>query len=122
MSSGPPLSNANRASLPPAASARAPELTGDECARARDSVWKAPAELANPPGAERVLPQLNAPGIRIECVARRPIETLAERVEVCRKRQREAGRVLASTFCHGGSLFLVFKRWPYSAHPFPRST
>ena len=98
------------------------KLTAEDCERAHGMVWQAPPELAKPPGPEKVLPQLKAPGIRIECVNRRPVETLSKRVEVCRERQREEGRLLASTFCHGGSLFLVFKHWPYSAHPFPRST
>jgi len=88
----------------------------------RSTIWKAPDSLANAPGPERVLPQLNHPEIRIECVACRPIESLTRRVEACRKRQLESGRSLASTFPHGASLFLVFKRWSHSAEPFLRST
>lgn len=102
--------------------AKKPELTQEERAKAARLVWRAPSELAEPPGPEKILPQLDAPGIRIECVSRRPVETLAARVEACREGQRAKGRMLASTFCHGGSLFLVFKHWPYSADPFPRST
>ncbi len=99
-----------------------PALLPEEHAFARKSVWRAPADLAHAPGPEEVLPQFAAPGIRIECVSRRPINTLPDRVDLCREKQRTEGRLLASTFCHGGSLFLVFKRWPISAHPFPRST
>lgn len=97
-------------------------LTDEERRLAARLVWRAPSELAEPPGPDKILPQLEAPGIRIECVSRRPVDTLANRVETCRERQRTEGRMLASTFCHGGSLFLVFKHWPYSASPFPRST
>ena len=129
MSSGRSSSSVTSVTVPPfaaddrtTASDATPKLTSEEREKAHEMVWQAPSELAEPPGPEKVLPQLKAPGMRIECLNRRPVETLSKRVEVCRERQRAEGRLLASTFCHGGSLFLVFKHWPSSAPPFPRST
>lgn len=49
-------------------------------------------------------------GLRIECVPIEPRNTLADRMEVSRSRQATDHRQLASTFCHDGSMFLVFKK------------
>jgi hypothetical protein len=97
--------------------AQALQLTEEEREETRRLVWNTPAEMGSPLGHE--LPPSASEGIRIECVSRRPLETLAGRLELCRTRQREKGRLLASTFCHGGSLFLVFKHWPGPPCDFP---
>lgn len=90
--------------------AEAPQLTEPEREMARRVVWSRPAEWgrSDSPSSMDGLPA----GLRIECLNRRPLESLAERLDDCRRRQREEGRLLASTFCHGASLFLVFKPWP----------
>lgn len=85
-------------------------LTSEERSVVTRHVWRAPPSLGTAPGPEEVMPQLPSNGLRIECVHTEPRETLGERVEVCRRPQTADDRQLASTFCHDGSMFLVFKR------------
>lgn len=86
------------------------QLTPEERKEVEQHVWRAPASLAKPPGPDRVLPQMPSPNLRIECVPSEPRATLTERVESCEREQASQGRLLASTFCHAGSIFLIFKR------------
>jgi len=104
------------------ASNRRGQLTEKERARAEKWVWRAPSKLATPPDSMRVLPQFKAPGICMECVEQKPAETLAERIDACCRRQAAEGLSLSAKFSHGDDLFLVCKRAPQSADPFPRST
>lgn len=85
-------------------------LTPEERNAVTQHVWRAPPLLGTAPGPEEVMPQLPSNGLRIECVQIEPRDTLGERVEACCRRQTDGDRRLASTFCHDGSMFLVFKR------------
>lgn len=85
-------------------------LTPEEHNGVTQHVWRAPPSLGTAPSPKEVMPQLPSNGLRIECVHTEPRDTLGERVEACRRRQTNDDRQLVSTFCHDGSMFLVFKR------------
>lgn len=85
-------------------------LTPDERTIVSRHVWRGSPQGKVSDGREPTLTELELNGIRIECVSTEPRNTLADRMETSRNRQAEDDRQLASTFCHDGSMFLVFKK------------
>ena len=85
-------------------------LTSEERMISSRHVWNDSSQRGTTTDKETVFPDSAGNGLRIECVPTEPRNTLADRMEVSRRRQAEDDRQLASTFCHDGSMFLVFKK------------
>jgi hypothetical protein len=85
-------------------------LTSEERMMVSRHVWNDSSQRGTTTDKETVFPDSAGNGLRIECVPTEPRNTLADRMEVSRRRQAEDDRQLASTFCHDGSMFLVFKK------------
>lgn len=85
-------------------------LTFEERMMVSRHVWSDSPRKTSRLDRETALSDVVEGGLRIECVPTEPRDTLADRMEISRKRQAADDRQLASTFCHDGSMSLVFKR------------
>lgn len=72
--------------------------------------WRAPRNFPAAPGPAQVLPTLPSKRLKIVCLRSGEPAELGLQVKAACREQAAAGLILASTFSHDGSIFLVFKR------------